>query len=247
MGVSCGLKITAYNYTGACNSTAATFGGICPVSWKLHLRRRVDCTYSKARVQLGVALAVITTNRQPPLQVNMSSVPRPGGVPIHIPKCSTRNVRDIPSVPPEFDGRPDLPSPRSPYFVPGYNVTTHIVPASYPRQSFHDSRQYPHLTPDTTIPPPPERKAERQAWAMGTSSKLVQKPMAILKGRLENHHAEAPAGREESPVMWNVVNRYARVGPHKGEKDIGITVVVNHAIGFHKEVSLKRFFAILRR
>jgi hypothetical protein len=59
----------------------------------------------------------------------------------------------------------------------------------------------------------------------------------MLKLRTESHHSEALGETEESPVMWNVINRYARIGPPNRQRDIGLTVVVTHANGFHKEVS----------
>jgi hypothetical protein len=167
-----------------------------------------------------------------------SSIPRPGA-PIDVPlyQYPTGHDRDIPSVLPKIDSYPALPSPRrSPQFVPGYNVTTHIIPASYPRQSFREPRRYPDLEPIPSIEPPTKSKAERQAWASDICSRLIDKGADIVKLRATNNFSEAMGKNEESPVMWNVINRYARVGPPKERGSIGITAVALHAGLFHKEV-----------
>ena len=174
-----------------------------------------------------------------------SSIPRPS-VPIHLPPHPTRSLRDIPSVLPKLDSYPALPSPpRSPHFVPGYSVTTHIIPASYPRQSFREPRRYSNLESISSLPPPAKSKSERQAWANDTGYKLGRKRASILKQRIENQHPEVLGESEESPVMWNVINRYARIRPAQEKNDIGITVIVAHASGFHKEVSSKRLLDVL--
>jgi hypothetical protein len=123
-------------------------------------------------------------------------------------------------------------------------VTTHIIPASYPRQSFLEPRRYPHVEPVPFVPPPPEEKRKRQAWAVDTGTKLRGKRAALLELRTncKNHDSEVLNDPQESSasVLWSVVNRYARVGAPKDQKDIGISVVLSHAIGFHKEVSIPR-------
>ncbi|KAF9503721.1 hypothetical protein BS47DRAFT_1309373, partial [Hydnum rufescens UP504] len=131
---------------------------------------------------------------------------------------------------PSFRSYPALPSPpRSIHFAPGYNVTTHIIPASHPRQSFLEPRRHSQLEP----------KRERQAWAIDTASKLRGKRAALRKLCAKNHDSgvlKDPQQELPVPVLWNVVNRYARVGAPKEKKDIGIIVVVAHSNGFHKEV-----------
>ncbi|KAF9517112.1 hypothetical protein BS47DRAFT_1314716 [Hydnum rufescens UP504] len=166
-----------------------------------------------------------------------SSIPRPS-VPPNYPPFPTRRFRDLPTVLPSFNSYPVLPSPPRPLdFVPGYNVTTHIIPASYPRHSFLEPRRYPQLKPVPFIPPPPEAKRERQAWATDTATKLRGKRATLLQLRTENRDSEVLNDPPQSPVpvLWNVVNRYARIGAPKEKRGIGITVVIAHANGFHKE------------
>ncbi|KAF9514149.1 hypothetical protein BS47DRAFT_1392726 [Hydnum rufescens UP504] len=164
----------------------------------------------------------------------MSSIPSPR-VPIDVPPPS-RKLRDIPSAVSQFDRYPVLPCPpRSPHFIPGYSVTTHVIPGAYPRQSFHELRRYPNLAPISSIPPPVEAKAEREAWAVDTCSKMKGKRHAIVRMRVQGQRSGAPRQHDSCPVLWNVVNRYARIQAHRGRKDMGITLVVAHAIGLHKE------------
>ncbi|KAF9508581.1 hypothetical protein BS47DRAFT_1302619 [Hydnum rufescens UP504] len=167
-----------------------------------------------------------------------SSIPRPSPLPNYRP-FPIRRLRNLPTALPTFESYPPLPSPpRSPDFIPGYSVTTHIIPASYPRQSFLEPRRYPHVEPVPFAPPPPEEKRKRQAWAVDTGAKLRGKRAALLKLRTENHGSEVKKDPQEStgPIFWNVINRYARIGAPKDRKAIGITVLVSHANGFHKEV-----------
>ncbi|KAF9508590.1 hypothetical protein BS47DRAFT_1397676 [Hydnum rufescens UP504] len=164
-----------------------------------------------------------------------SSIPPPSP-PLYYRPFPTRKLRDLPTALPTFDSYPPLPSPRSLDFVPGYNLTTHIIPASYPRQSFLEPRRYPHLEAVQFIPPPPEEKFKRQAWAFDTGTKLRGKQAALLKLRTENRSEVKDPQELTGPVLWNAVNRYARIGAPKDQKAIGITVVLSHGNGSHKEV-----------
>jgi hypothetical protein len=170
------------------------------------------------------------------LYQEMPSIPRPS-TSVHVPPHPSRKVRDIPSVSPKFESYPALPStPRSPHFVPGYNLTTHIIPSAYPRQSFRELRRYPELESISSFPPSAEGKTEREARALDIRSKMKRKWDAIIHLRDGSDRSEALRDDEESPVLWNVVNRYARIGPIKRKSDMGVTLIAVHAIGLHKEV-----------
>lgn len=135
---------------------------------------------------------------------------------VHIPDA--RHADDSPfGALPDDISLPLLPLPtRAHEFVSGYAVTTHIIPAVYSR---YTPRGYKPHSDD-----PPADAAARKAWATSTKD-------ALFAARRETRNAQG------GPLLWNVINRYARIGPPRSKQTIGITVVVTHANGFHKEVS----------
>lgn len=81
----------------------------------------------------------------------------------------------------------------------------------------------------------------KQKWAADTAERLVGKRAALLRARRDKLPLDGSLTESDTgPVMWNVINRYARTKPPKDPRDFGITVVACHANGLHKEVS---FFA----
>lgn len=128
---------------------------------------------------------------------------------------------------------PALPTPRRPsvFHTPThgvYRLSTHLVPAAYPR-----------LIPDIPLPempayipnePPSERRAKINALM-----KEVQET--------QNTHAEGKLGGKLSEkLLWNCVNRYVRTPAQAvvsggAGAGAGITLFLAHANGFHKEAS----------
>jgi hypothetical protein len=156
---------------------------------------------------------------------------------------SVRNPRtctDLPMLPlPDELRLPDLPSRQRPLeFVPGYNLTTHLIPAASPRYSYQEPRKYT-VSSSVQIPndPPADSapKEARRKWANEKRDALIQKRLFLQHARESTLPTDLPDANTE-PVLWNVVNRYARTSP-KDSRDFGLTVIVCHANGLHKEVS----------
>lgn len=134
----------------------------------------------------------------------------------------TVSVHPRPFVPlqqhPEPSSYPALPSPlRQPSFADLYTLTTHIIPAAYPR-----------ITADIA---PPERisdsitdKAERQ--------KIVAQKTSELLARKQQQPA-VNAGKGSEKLLWNCVNRYVKKDLNSPK---GLTLFFAHANGFPKEV-----------
>lgn len=135
---------------------------------------------------------------------------------------------------------PSLPSPLRPLeFAPGYTVTTHLVPAAYPRVSYQEPKQYATTSLDILNDAPPDSapKEVRHNWSSETGKKLLKKREDLLHARVNHSPQDGSFNAEDTgPVLWNVVNRYARTKPSKDKRDFGITVVACHANGLHKEV-----------
>ncbi|KAG9092316.1 hypothetical protein FS749_015837 [Ceratobasidium sp. UAMH 11750] len=106
-------------------------------------------------------------------------------------------------------------------FSHGWTCSTHVIQAASPRESpvgvsgqAADAR-----TGEFT-------KAERQAAVDLQYARIAEQRAAIAAG--------AKVVPDET-VMWNVVNRYARAQPPDGYSR-GVTLIVAHATGFHKEI-----------
>ena len=118
--------------------------------------------------------------------------------------------------PPTSIEYPTLPCPpRDHRFTSTYTVTTHLIPAAFPR-----------VSPFVPLPPVPEHesKDERGARVGRYTSEFLD---------LQTQYA--PDTSESQPtVLWSVLNRYVRT-----DSGTGLTLLLLHANGLHKEVSVK--------
>lgn len=118
--------------------------------------------------------------------------------------------------PPETLKYPTLSCPpRDPRFTDEYTVTTHLISAAFPRAS-----------PFVPVPAVPEHesKDERNARVQQYTDELLS---------LQAQHELDHFGTEPT-VLWTVLNRYVRT-----DVGGGLTLLVLHANGLHKEVSVK--------
>ena len=120
--------------------------------------------------------------------------------------------------PPENLRRPVLPCPpRHHHFTSSYTVTTHLIPAAFPRSS-----------PFVSLPALPvhETKDERAARIQRFTGELLS---------LQAEHVSDQSGTQQT-VLWSVLNRYVRksIGGTSG-----LTLLLLHANGLHKEVRVK--------
>lgn len=145
-----------------------------------------------------------------------NTIPRPSRGPRaneHIPPIPLLPLQ----LPPEPLRYPSLPCPpRDHRFSTSYNVTMHIIPAAFPRSS-----------PFVALPafPGHEIKDERAARIQRYTNELLS---------LQAHHVPDSSGMQPK-VLWSVLNRYV----HKGTSGGGLTLLLLHANGLHKEVSVK--------
>ena len=117
--------------------------------------------------------------------------------------------------------RPAPPSPpRKSLIEEWYTLSTHLVPAAYPR-----------TTPFVSVPPLPQwspDKAEFKASVEKTVDALIGAKEALWAGKLD----DAPRNKK---LMWHCVNRYVR----KRGVGKGVTLFLAHANGFPKEVNVR--------
>jgi hypothetical protein len=140
------------------------------------------------------------------------------------PRVAQRAHEQVPRIPllplrspPEPLNYPPLPSPsRDHRFASEYTVTTHLIPAAFPRSS-------------PFVPVPvfklPDYKSRDERGAR----------IELYRDELLSHQAQhGPDYSGTQPVvLWNALNRYVR----KGSGD-GLTLVLLHANGLHKEVGV---------
>ncbi|KAF8480044.1 Alpha/beta hydrolase family-domain-containing protein [Russula ochroleuca] len=139
-------------------------------------------------------------------------IPRPGQ-----PPRTDGQITPIPllplRLPPEPLRYPALPSPlRDHRFSATYNVTTHIIPAAFPRST-------PFIAPPPAFPSH-EIDDEREARIQRYTRELIS---------LQAQYVPDSSGTQPT-VLWNVLNRYVRHG-----KGGGLTLLMLHANGMHKE------------
>lgn len=125
-----------------------------------------------------------------------------------------------PLIPPpvELDDYPTMtlpiPNSTSP-FIPGYQVSTHVFPAAYPR-----------CPSNVWVPPPVEETTnERRARIACTVAELGAMKEAQEQGRDDR----APRGE----VLWMVAKRYVKTPRPQAA---GLTLVLLHGVGALKEV-----------
>ncbi|KAI6041545.1 Alpha/beta hydrolase family-domain-containing protein [Pisolithus marmoratus] len=117
---------------------------------------------------------------------------------------------------------PNLPSPpRQDIFHKDYALSTHIIPAAYPR-----------LVPDVPLPEIPLHSDstspdKRQEEIVTIIKQLVERQECFTHGRLPGGHGKKP--------LWNCINRYVRT--HRSNTtNTGLTLFLAHANGFPKEI-----------
>jgi hypothetical protein len=120
-------------------------------------------------------------------------------------------------LPPEPLRYPALPCPpRDHRFSTSYSVTTHVIPGAFPRSS-----------PVIDLPafPGHEIKDDRSARIQRYTNELLS---------LQAQHVPDSSGTQPR-VLWSVLDRYVRKSTDGG----GLTLLLLHANGLHKEVSVK--------
>lgn len=136
-----------------------------------------------------------------------------------LPHRSVHPRRLAPLEPPPVRLRdyPIIPSSRSPTFLQDWVVSTHVFPAAYPR-----------CPSDLWIAPPHVETKEQQ-------KERIQKTVARLSERKESQEKGEDTRPSRREVLWTVANRYTPKLPQ--QRSNGLTVVMLHGIGCHKEVS----------
>jgi hypothetical protein len=125
---------------------------------------------------------------------------------------------------------PELPSPpRSSLIDDWYSLSTHIVPAAFPR-----------LTPDVNHPPGIDFSPAKTGEEKALKVQMLRNTYYDLKVK---HWQGQLVGHSEKK-LWCCVNRYTlRRGEQTGRKKL--TLFLAHANGFTKEVCITRLGAEL--
>ncbi|KAI6037055.1 Alpha/Beta hydrolase protein [Pisolithus microcarpus] len=117
---------------------------------------------------------------------------------------------------------PDLPSPpRQDIVHKDYVLSTHIVPAAYPRLALDVPLPEIPSYDDSTSP------TERQERIATVVERLIERQECFTQGRMSVGHGQKP--------LWNCVNRYVRTY-RRSTMGTGLTLFLAHAIGFQKEI-----------
>ena len=172
-----------------------------------------------------------------------SSYRGPFPKPQHVPPLKTIHPRPLlplheippalllypPSLPQEASERIANANDRTDGIFEHFDVSTHIVPAAYPRMAPYVPPSY--LSPDDVVAQ--EGKQAREDRAARLTDKL-------LKLNVEQKEGKFPPNKGENRVLWNVLNRYRRKAPNSTSSSNvkGVTLLLAHANGFPKEVRI---------
>jgi hypothetical protein len=150
---------------------------------------------------------------------SMPSTPAPRGT--AIPRTLSPVVnRKGPSAPPE-PAEEIVNALADGVLAPGWTCSTHVFQAGTPRES-----PPPEVSNLRLSPTRQSTKLERQALADVNFQRIMELRSAIALGSQIFSN---------DTVMWNAANRYAPDKPRMFNTP-AITLVVSHAVGFHKEV-----------
>lgn len=151
-----------------------------------------------------------------PVKIMPSVNPYPNYNPILTPPAVSPS--DLPSLP--HGPRPQSSLP--PNLQKTHILSSHIVTAAWPRMPSELFVEADHQAPAS------ETKEARKARVNGEFTALSRKKRAAE--RRDQHGVPA-----RSEVLYNVFNRYRRKGTWDPS---GLTIVVTHAVGFPKEVTV---------
>ena len=148
---------------------------------------------------------------------SLGPLPPPG--PFDLPTCNPQPLPAL-ELPPDITPPPlSLPRQRKSLLDPWYTLSTHAVPAAFPR-----------IVPDVPVPHvPSERGASKDAYEQAAHD-IIDLKARQWRGEL----SDLPPSRKP---LWVCVNRYTRRGLPEWGTGGGVTLFVAHGIGFHKEVS----------
>lgn len=150
-----------------------------------------------------------------------SPYPRPE-IPLCVPTCPTYTLLPL-EIPPPCPSHelPQLPSVRGrTSFNDLFTVTTHLIPAAYPRS-----------TPDVPLPDPPAWTRNKTQWKDAVLAKVdevISTKQKQLGGKLGNVPSRKP--------LWVCINRYRRANTRAADNNLGVTLFFAHATGYTKEV-----------
>jgi hypothetical protein len=149
------------------------------------------------------------TDFKPTLPVVVQSLPL---LPVTQPPLP-QHLPPLPSQPRRLDSGIDLQ----------YQLTTHLVPAAYPR-----------LTPHISVQPP-AWSSNRETW----SANVNKATQEVMQWNTDLHGGKLLGDHGSTKVLWNCLNRYTRRSrPQNRLNNTGLplTLLFSHANGFPKEV-----------
>lgn len=117
---------------------------------------------------------------------------------------------------------PSPPRPAHPVIAKRYKLSTHLVPAAYPR-----------LTPDVPAPTPPAFSTDKAQWKASVENTLNE----ILGARIKQWSGELSTHKASTTLLWNCIDRYVRRDTARSTSGKPVTLFFAHANGFPKEVS----------
>ena len=158
----------------------------------------------------------------------MSSL-NPPSKPPKVPSIHPRKLIPIHPYPTPLT-YPELPSRRPSHFSYAYSLTTHIIPAAYPR-----------VVPDVllTLPDLPDSIADKEERKR-VNDERTHNILTLRKDYLQKGAGVGCQPGSKKP-LWNCINRIVRkdLGEGRGR---GLTLFFAHANGFHKEVCIYTLF-----
>lgn len=164
----------------------------------------------------------VVAKMRPESKVTLPSYLKPAStVPLEPVKPRPLPPLEVPSLPEHLPLPLSPPEPVDPILSKYYDVSTHLVPAAYPR-----------LTP--YIPPPtaPRFSADKDEFKASVESTLNE----ILGWKLKQWNGELDGLEPDRALFWNCIKRFVKKDASKTAAR-PLTLFFAHANGFPKEVS----------
>ena len=155
-----------------------------------------------------------------------------------LPHESAERVRSIRTTRNNDTDTNNIPQTKTDLNIPGFALSTHLIPAAYPR-----TLPYVPIPESASTYLTLKDKAERRKAVEKLTKEVIETRVQVGEGndsddKVSRGYEDAidKDGDQNQRLLWNCVNRYYRTTPPPSKKAKPLTLLLTHANGLHKEV-----------
>ncbi|PAV17902.1 alpha beta-hydrolase [Pyrrhoderma noxium] len=154
-----------------------------------------------------------------------------------LPHESAERVRSIRTTRNNDTDTNNIPQTKTDLNIPGFALSTHLIPAAYPR-----TLPYVPIPESASTYLTLKDKAERRKAVEKLTKEVIETRVQVGEGndsddKVSRGYEDAidKDGGQNQRLLWNCVNRYYRTTPPPSKKAKPLTLLLTHANGLHKE------------